>query len=200
MTPRAASERPRVGYPGPQRASTRWGLAAVAAGLLVAGGIALIVLAGALTSDDDDGPAAPAVPAGPVAAALRDAPPAAAPFFALTETQIRFGDETLDVVLADDSDERHLGLRERDDIGPYDGMLFVFDAPTETAFTMSTVPVPLDIGFYDADGRVVDRLRMKPCPASESGCPTYVASGAFTYALETLAGDLPRGRISAAPA
>jgi uncharacterized membrane protein (UPF0127 family) len=76
-------------------------------------------------------------------------------------------------------------------------MLFVFDGPTSTGFTMSTVPVALDIGFYDSDGRPVDRLRMEPCAGSEAACPVYRADGPFRFALETLAGDLPRGRLAA---
>jgi uncharacterized membrane protein (UPF0127 family) len=75
-------------------------------------------------------------------------------------------------------------------------MLFVFDDPTRTSFTMSTVPVPLDIGFYDADGDVVDRLLMKPCPDPQSRCPLYTAKGEFSYALETLKGNLPPGPLS----
>ncbi len=64
---------------------------------------------------------------------------------------------------------------------------------------MSTVRVPLDIGFYDARGRVVDHLRMEPCAGSDAECPSYEAHGRFTYALETLAGDLPEGRIRPIP-
>ena len=165
-------------------------LAAAAAGLLVVGGIALVLLA----SDDGRGPA---VPEGAVAAAVADATPAAEPFPALTETTIRVGARTLDVVVADEAGERTQGLRGRRHLGAYDGMLFVFEAPTQTPFTMSTVPVPLDIGFYDADGSVVDRLRMQPCPiASEARCASYRASGPFSYALETLVGDLPTGRLA----
>ena len=160
-----------------------------AAILLVAG---LVVVLG---SGSDSGPARPG---GSVAGALADASPASAPFEGMTRTQVRVGDRTMSVVVADDLSERYQGLRQRHDIGSYDGMLFVFDAPTTTGFTMSTVPVPLDIGFYDARGRVVDRLRMRPCAHDESSCPLYRASGAFTYALETLADDLPAGRLRAA--
>jgi hypothetical protein len=128
--------------------------------------------------------------------ALDDARPAHAPFVGLTQTRIGVGGDRLRVVLADESDERVQGLRERSDIGSYDGMLFVFDKPTDTAFTMSTVPVILDIGFYNARGRLVDRLRMEPCPDAEADCPLYQPDGEFTYALETLADGLPRGRLT----
>jgi len=124
-----------------------------------------------------------------------DAAPAKQPFRGLTTTSVAVGGRTMRVVVADAVDERTKGLRRRRDIGEYDGMLFVFDESTETTFTMSTVPVALDIGFYDSSGRVVDRLRMEPCARSESRCPVYRASGSFVYALETLADELPRGRL-----
>jgi len=132
----------------------------------------------------------------PLGDALGAARPATAPFEGLTQTRVRVGGERMRVVIADESAERVQGLRARRDVGPYDGMLFVFDEPTDTAFTMSTVPVALDIGFYDERGRVVDRLRMAPCPGAESDCPLYEPDGRLTYALETLAGDLPRGRLT----
>jgi hypothetical protein len=166
-------------------------VAAVVAGLLfvVAIGIVLVVAGG---GDDS----ATARPRGSVAAALDDATPSDEPFVDLTATTIRVGGRSLEVVLADEGDERYQGLRERDDIGAYDGMLFVFDGATSTSFTMSTVPVPLEIGFYDADGRVVNRLLMQPCPDVQARCPLYEPKGPFTYALETLKGDLPDGDLS----
>ena len=128
--------------------------------------------------------------------ALDAARPARAPFEGLTQTRIGVDGDRLRVVLADESDERVQGLRGRRDLGTYDGMLFVFDEPTDIAFTMSTVPVVLDIAFYDARGRVVDRLRMEPCPDAESDCPLYQPDDEFTYALEALADGLPRGRLT----
>ena len=79
---------------------------------------------------------------------------------------------------------------------PYDGMLFVYDGPSDSAFTMSGVPVPLDIGFYRGDGEPVSRRRMEPCPADEVDCPAY-SSVARTCALETEAGALVSGAHSA---
>ena len=117
------------------------------------------------------------------------------PFRNLTETRIGVGTQRLRVVIADDDSERIQGLRRRRDIGSYDGMLFVYQADTTTGFTMSTVPVALDIGFYGADGSLVTRLRMVPCAGAESECPVYRADDAFRYALETLAGRLPHGRL-----
>lgn len=131
------------------------------------------------------------------AAAVDAASPAETPFVGLTEIRLQVGAQDLRVVVSDEGSERSLGLRERRDLGPYAGMLFVFDQPSTTSFTMSTVPIALDIGFYDADGRAVGRRRMEPCAGSEAACPLYGIDEPFTYALETPAGNLPRGPIAA---
>ena len=104
------------------------------------------------------------------------------------------------IVVADTVDERATGLMRRNDLGSYGGMLFVFDAPVSSSFTMSDVPVPLDIGFYDAAGRPVDRLLMQPCPdRTVAECPTYRSRGPYGYAVETLGGELAGGGLSACP-
>jgi len=131
-----------------------------------------------------------------IGAALRAAMPAGAPFPGLRATHVHVGGRPLLVVLARTETERNVGLRQRSTLGPYDGMLFVFNGDVKTAFTMSTVPVGLDIGFYKADGRVVGHLRMRPCAGTEAQCPTYDIRKPFRYALETLVGRLPRGRLA----
>jgi uncharacterized membrane protein (UPF0127 family) len=167
----------------------------IAVALLVAGAIGIVVAVVWLARDDGSDNAS-----APVASSntplLLGTTPASAPFAGLTEAQLGVGGRCLHVVVADNETERVQGLRQRSDIGPYDGMLFVFDAPVDTGFTMSTVPVPLEIGFYAADGSPVSRRHMKPCPHAESACPDYRAGGPFSYALETLGGKLPSGALS----
>ena len=165
-----------------------WALAALGVVALVVGVVLLI-------SGGDSAPQAGGGSGGSLGRELRSARRAQAPFGALTEADVHVGQRLLHVVVADDESERGQGLRRRSDIGSYQGMLFVFPAPSSASFTMSTVPVPLDIGFYDAGGRLVDRLRMAPCAGTESQCPLYRPSGAFLYALETLADGLPEGSL-----
>ena len=170
---------------------------AVAAAVLVALAVALV--GGGLIfllRDHDD----TATPSGPLGSVLERARPASAPFTGLTEVRLGIDGNCRRVVVADSVDERATGLMRRRDLGPYGGMLFVFDGPTSSFFTMSDVPVPLDIGWYDAAGRLVDRTLMRPCPQrSPADCPVYQSKGAYRYALETLGGDLPDGSLSACP-
>jgi uncharacterized membrane protein (UPF0127 family) len=168
-----------------RRAGVAAALLALAAALV--GGLVLF-----LGRDDDS-----AAPGGPLASVLAGARPATAPFTQLTEIRLGIGGDCRRIVVADRTDERATGLMRRSDLGPYDGMLFVFGTPTSSSFTMSEVPVPLDIGWYDASGRPVDRLLMQPCPdRSVSDCPVYSSRGSYTYAVETLGGQLPSGALS----
>jgi uncharacterized membrane protein (UPF0127 family) len=124
---------------------------------------------------------------------------AVAPFTGLTEAQLGVDGDCKRIVVADALAERVAGLRGRTELDPYDGMLFVFGGPTTSAFTMSGVSAPLDIGFYDGDGRPVSRLRMEPCDEAEAECPSYLADGPFEYALETEVGELESGALTNCP-
>ena len=64
--------------------------------------------------------------------------------------------------LASTTSARGKGLMNRS-TAPKDGMLFVFPRPTASAFWMKNTLVPLAITFFDAAGKRVSRLLMKPC-------------------------------------
>ena len=150
---------------------------------LAAGAFVVVLLVAAFVvwqwADDDSADAS---------AVLTGVEPASAPFRGMTEGTIEVGGRRLRVVVADDADERVQGLRRKSDAAPYDGMLFVFPSSTLVSFTMAGVPDALEIVFYDADGRVVDRLHMTPCAGTDASCPAYTPNGEFRYALETGAG------------
>ena len=136
----------------------------------------------------------------PLTAILPRAVPAQAPFEGLSEVKAAVGhDSCLRLVIADTEEERVAGLRGRSgDLGPYDGMLFVFQGPTQSVFTMAGVDHPLDIAFFDQDGVRNSTRAMPPCPAkAETECPIYEADGPYAFALETKAGELPSGPITA---
>jgi uncharacterized membrane protein (UPF0127 family) len=166
---------------------------ALAVTLLVVGAVGIVVAVVLLARDDGHERGKRAASATALALSTR---PAVAPFAGLTETELSVGGRCRRLVVADDLSEQVQGLRNRSDLGAYDGMLFAYDRATNVAFTMSTVPVPLEIGFYSADGSPVSRRHMKPCPRAEADCPVYRASAPFTFALETLSGELPSGALS----
>ncbi|HEY3673419.1 MAG TPA: DUF192 domain-containing protein [Acidimicrobiia bacterium] len=166
--------------------------------LIVLGAIALSVVVVKVFDEVADPEPHPG--AGSFAAVLRRATDAVAPFEGLSEVRAAVGhDRCLRLVVADSEDERVAGLRDHTaDLGPYDGMLFVFAGPSESAFTMSGVADPLDIAFFDQNGARNATRAMPPCPdKAENECPVYRADGPYVYALETKAGELPSGPITA---
>jgi uncharacterized membrane protein (UPF0127 family) len=165
--------------------------------LLVIGVIALAVVVVKVL--DEVGDPEPSAGSLPVSMVLPEAVPASAPFDGLGSVQASVGGRCLRLVVADSTEERIAGLRgNAADLGPYDGMLFVFEGPIQGQFTMSGVDSPLDIAFFDANGNRNSTRAMKPCPEkAETECPTYQASAPFLYALETKAGELPSGDLAA---
>lgn len=114
---------------------------------------------------------------------------------------MEIGDLELRVAVADTPGSRGRGLMGVDDFGAVEGMVFVYDAPSETGFFMKNVPVPLDIAFVGEDGTVLEVLTMAPCAADP--CPTYHSPAPFKWAVETpsgaLAGIAPGDRFSLRP-
>jgi uncharacterized membrane protein (UPF0127 family) len=92
------------------------------------------------------------------------------------------------VAVADTPALRSQGLMGVTNLGPLEGMLFVFAEDTTANFHMEDTLIPLDIAFFTEDGLLVSTTRMVPC--SEDPCPTYAAAGPYRYALEAPAGEL----------
>jgi uncharacterized membrane protein (UPF0127 family) len=167
----------------------------VAAALVVVGaallGVGLVLQFGG--GSDGSGPARPT---GGLRAAVARARPASDDFTGRMELRLAVGGACKRIVVADTESQRVQGLRQRRDIGPYAGMLFVFDADSNAGFTMADTLVPLDIGFYDASGHPVDRRDMVPCSPAAPNCPLYRSRAPYRYALETLRGGLGAGGLS----
>jgi uncharacterized membrane protein (UPF0127 family) len=80
-------------------------------------------------------------------------------------------------------------MQGKDTLFGYDAMVFAFAAPTTVPFVNHYVPIDLSIGWYDADGALVDHTTMAACPKGLD-CPTYASKDPFTYAVETPVGGL----------
>jgi uncharacterized protein len=91
--------------------------------------------------------------------------------------------------LAEDSAARQQGMMGRKDIGGHDAMVFQFpEEQSGGGFWMRTVPIGLDIAWFDKSGRFVDGTTMPAC-GDDPSCPVYPAKGAYLYAVENLVGD-----------
>jgi len=70
--------------------------------------------------------------------------------------------QSLSVEVARTEAQRERGLMGRKDLGPRDGMIFVFDRDERLAFWMKNTPTPLSIAFVSAEGRILQIEDMQP--------------------------------------
>ncbi len=75
---------------------------------------------------------------------------------------IKIGDRTVRLQLAVLPTEQQRGLMERASLGAEDGMLFIYKQPQQMSFWMRNTLIPLDIGFFDAKGELMEVRQMIP--------------------------------------
>ena len=89
----------------------------------------------------------------------------------------------INVEIADTPALRSQGLSGREDIGDYQGMLFVFNENGSYSFWMKDMNFPLDLIYIDETYYIVDIIEnKKPCTQQE--CKSFVPSVPFKYVLE----------------
>jgi len=115
--------------------------------------------------------------------------------FDLTAARVTAADGTvceLCLWLADSVELRNRGLMGVTDLGPADGMAFVYPEPHTTRFWMKDTLLPLSIVFYGSNGEFLDSFDMEPCVARNSeDCARYPTATDFVIAVETHQGGLP---------
>ncbi len=72
------------------------------------------------------------------------------------------GEVSFSIEVADDDRERSAGLMFRTEMKDDHGMLFVFERTRRLSFWMKNTPMPLDLVFIDARGRIVAVLAGEP--------------------------------------
>lgn len=93
------------------------------------------------------------------------------------------------VEVADDEEERRMGLMFRESLPEDHGMIFVHPQTQRMAYWMKNTKVPLDILYFDKERRLVSQQRDVPPCALGDGCPSYPSTGAALYVLELNAGQ-----------
>lgn len=81
--------------------------------------------------------------------------------------------------VAADPQSRSKGLMFRERLGPNEGMLFVFEAPSPQCFWMKNTKIPLSIAFIDDTGSIVNIADMKPFDES-----SHCSAKEVRFALE----------------
>jgi uncharacterized protein len=104
----------------------------------------------------------------------------------------RFGNEVLQLEIANTPENQVRGLAGRPYLLPNWGMLFVFPQDVVLPFTMRGMYFPIDIVFLDVSHRVVGAyVNAKP------GTEVIPPPGPYRYVIETPAGYYALRRVGA---
>jgi uncharacterized protein len=80
----------------------------------------------------------------------------------LPRVKLSAGMYQIDAQVAQTIDQRMIGLMFRKEMPQHEGMLFVFEQPSQQCFWMKNTLLPLSAAFIDDDGTVVNVEDMKP--------------------------------------
>jgi uncharacterized membrane protein (UPF0127 family) len=80
----------------------------------------------------------------------------------LAQVRLNAGIHNINAELASTPQQREIGLMFRSVMPANDGMLFVFEQPSQQCFWMKNTLIPLSIAFIGDDGSVVNIDDMKP--------------------------------------
>lgn len=101
----------------------------------------------------------------------------------LQVAQMKIGDSHLFVEIADTASSQEMGLMHRETLPPDHGMLFVYNQPEILSFWMKNTKIPLSVGFFDQQQRLLQIEHMNP-PKKPDACPVYQSKFPAKYALE----------------
>lgn len=118
----------------------------------------------------------------------------------LPTTAMKLGDEQVTLQIANDEQEREIGLMYVPSMPADHGMIFVFPDEDDRGFWMKNTAIALDVLFVDAQGKIVSIGTMKPFNLVS----TY-SDGPAKYVIELNAGvaaklKLAQGQQLAIPA
>jgi len=105
----------------------------------------------------------------------------------LPQSWVELAGKRFVVELALDDASRTRGLMHRTSLSEDAGMLFVFEVEQPLAFWMKNTLIPLDILYFDRDGRLVSMQTDVP-PCRTPYCPSYPSDRPALFTLELNAG------------
>ncbi len=85
-----------------------------------------------------------------------------APQMNLQRIKLLAGMHQIDAQVAATPEQRQIGLMFRKDMPQHEGMIFVFEQPTQQCFWMKNTLLPLTAAFVADDGSIVNLVDMKP--------------------------------------
>lgn len=110
----------------------------------------------------------------------------------LNRVALSIGMHRIDVQLALSPEQRQIGLMWRKAMPTHEGMLFVFEQPSQQCFWMKNTLMPLTAAFIDDDGTIVNLVDMKP-----QTLDPHCSAKPVRYVLEMNAGWFAKKNIKA---
>ena len=96
------------------------------------------------------------------AALLAFAASANEPQMNLPRVKLTAGMHVIEAQVAASPDQRMTGLMHRKEMPQHEGMLFIFEQPSQQCFWMKNTLIPLAAAFVADDGTIVNIAEMKP--------------------------------------
>jgi uncharacterized membrane protein (UPF0127 family) len=84
------------------------------------------------------------------------------PQMTLPRVKITAGMNIIDAQVAATDEQRMTGLMHRKEMPQHEGMLFVFEIPSQQCFWMKNTLLPLSVAFVADDGTIVNIDEMQP--------------------------------------
>jgi uncharacterized protein len=99
--------------------------------------------------------------------------------------ELKIGGKTLSIEIADADPMRERGLMYRKSLPENYGMLFIFETEDLRAFWMKNTFVPLSIGYFDRNKKLLEIHDMTPVKSEmQLDIPSYPSKRPAMYALE----------------
>lgn len=113
-----------------------------------------------------------------------------------SKQKIKVGKLALTVEIADNSEKSARGLMFRTSLADGTGMLFIFEDEAPRSFWMKNTFIPLSIGYFDQNKKLVDIQDMQPVKSEmEQNPKTYPSASPAKYALEVPKGWFQKHKI-----
>jgi len=101
---------------------------------------------------------------------------------------VTINEQTFDVEVADEDEERIKGLSDRDSLDKDKGMIFIFEEKSKYGFWMKNVNFPLDL-IYISDNTIVDIVKnAEPVAEDSTDIQIYEPKEDANYVLEIYGG------------
>ncbi len=110
----------------------------------------------------------------------------------LQRATLSVGMHRIDAQLALTPEQRQIGLMWRKKMPAHEGMLFVFEQPSQQCFWMKNTLIPLTAAFVADDGTIVNLVDMKPQTLSP-----HCSAKPVRYVLEMNEGWFAKKNIKA---